>query len=64
MVIVADLVPESKYSVMLAYRRPPEQRLKGVIRTNCEEMVVFIFITQCCVNSRPAPAGDYDSVFG
>ena len=29
----ADLLPESEYPVVLAYRREPVQRLPGVIRT-------------------------------
>jgi len=29
----ADMVPESEYPVVLAYRRPPVQRLQGVVRT-------------------------------
>ena len=29
----ADVVPESEYPVVLAYRRPPVQRLTGVVRT-------------------------------
>jgi len=33
MVTEADVVPESEYPVVLAYRRQPVQRLKGVVRT-------------------------------
>lgn len=29
----ADVIPESEYPVVLAYRRMPVQRLKGVVRT-------------------------------
>ena len=33
MVPEADVVPESEYPVVLAYRRQPVQRLMGVLRT-------------------------------
>ena len=29
----ADLLPDSEYPVVLAYQRPPVQRLPGVVRT-------------------------------
>jgi hypothetical protein len=32
-VLEADLLPESEYPVVLAYRREPVQRLPGVVRT-------------------------------
>jgi hypothetical protein len=28
-----DMIPDSEYPVVLAYRRPPVQRLTGVVRT-------------------------------
>ena len=32
-VLEADMLPESEYPVVLAYRRQPVQRLTGVVRT-------------------------------
>jgi len=32
-VLEADMLPESEYPVVLAYRREPVQRLTGVVRT-------------------------------